>query len=470
MSKQFNLGFALFLLISDLALVVAALFLATQARILIPFGKEASALHWRLPLPVYGLAVGVWGLTFIALDVYNPKRVVHLVGEIQTVTAATMFSFLVLTGALYLSYRYVSRLQVLYFGALYLTFISAHRIALRGFFKLRGGRKYGSRRVLIVGTGDIAREVGHMVREHAWAGLYLVGFVGDECDNGQGKIPDAPVIGSLSQTLALVQQYQVEEVVIALPVRVRQYAAELVRDLQALPVNIRFVPDVFDLAFLQVRVEDFGGMPLLSLKEPTLAPFQRLTKRAFDLVLTSLLLIPALPLMAMIAAAIKLGSPGPVLFKQERVGEGGRLFGMYKFRSMVADAEQQRDEVVTVDDEGRVYHKHADDPRVTRMGRFLRRFSLDELPQSFNVLKGEMSLVGPRPEMPWLVEKYEPWQRKRFEVPQGMTGWWQVNGRGQPMYLHVEDDLFYIRHYSLWLDVKILWRTIWVAVSGQGAY
>jgi exopolysaccharide biosynthesis polyprenyl glycosylphosphotransferase len=253
-------------------------------------------------------------------------------------------------------------------------------------------------------------------------------------------------------------------------VQAQQYVTELVRDLQALPVNIRFVPDVFDLAFLHVRAEDFGGMPLLSLKEPTLDPFQRLTKRIFDLVLASLLLIPALPLMAVIAAAVKLNSPGPVLFKQERVGEGGCLFGMYKFRSMIVGAEQHRDEVVTVDDEGNMCHKHSHDPRVTRVGHFLRHLSLDEIPQLFNVLKGEMSLVGPRPEMPWLVEKYEPWQRKRFDVPQGVTGWWQVNGRSQPMYMCTEEDLFYIRNYSLWLDIRILWRTIEAAVSGRGAY
>jgi lipopolysaccharide/colanic/teichoic acid biosynthesis glycosyltransferase len=144
---------------------------------------------------------------------------------------------------------------------------------------------------------------------------------------------------------------------------------------------------------------------------------------------------------------------------------------MYKFRTMRLGAEAQQDQVTKLDDEGQVVYKNEDDPRVTRIGHWLRRTSLDEIPQLFNILRGEMSLVGPRPEMPWLVEKYEPWQRKRFEVPQGLTGWWQVNGRAdKPMYLNTEDDLYYIRNYSVWMDIKILWMTFQSVVMRRGAY
>jgi len=153
------------------------------------------------------------------------------------------------------------------------------------------------------------------------------------------------------------------------------------------------------------------------------------------------------------------------------VGENSRPFDMLKFRTMFADAEARQGEVVRKIDTGELVHKHRDDPRVTRVGRWLRRFSLDELPQLINVLKGEMSLVGPRPEMPWLVERYQPWQRKRFAVPQGITGWWQISGRSdRPMHLNTDADLYYVYNYSLWLDILILLRTPLAVLSGKGAF
>ena len=161
----------------------------------------------------------------------------------------------------------------------------------------------------------------------------------------------------------------------------------------------------------------------------------------------------------------------PFSISQQRVGESGKLFWMHKFRSMVVGAEEQEGDMTVAFRDRELLNKQPDDPRVTGVGRFLRRTSLDELPQLINVLKGEMSLVGPRPELPWLVEQYEPWQWQRFAVPQGITGWWQVNGRSdQPMYLHSEEDLFYIQHYSLLLDIQILWRTIGAVLKGRGAY
>src|SRR5262249_19570493 len=167
--------------------------------------------------------------------------------------------------------------------------------------------------------------------------------------------------------------------------------------------------------------------------------------------------------------AIKLESPEAAIYSQTRLGEHGRPFKFYKFRSMFSERDPRWATFNSA--ERPVDYKKADDPRITRVGRFLRRTSLDELPQFWNILKGDMSVVGPRPEMPWLVEKYEPWQRKRFEVPQGLTGWWQVNGRAEkPMYLNTEDDLFYIRNYSFWLDLQIIFRTFLVVFTGRGAY
>jgi exopolysaccharide biosynthesis polyprenyl glycosylphosphotransferase len=191
----------------------------------------------------------------------------------------------------------------------------------------------------------------------------------------------------------------------------------------------------------------------------------------FDVIVSTILIILLAPVMLLIAVLIKLESPGPIIFRQERIGEYGRRFQMLKFRTMYQDADRRWQEVAKRDEQGRLIHKVKDDPRVTRVGRKLRRTSLDELPQLFNVLRGEMSLVGPRPEMPYIAAEYEPWQWQRFRVPPGITGWWQINGRSEkPMHLHTEDDLYYIQNYSFWLDLRILMRTLIVVWKGHGAY
>jgi exopolysaccharide biosynthesis polyprenyl glycosylphosphotransferase len=218
-------------------------------------------------------------------------------------------------------------------------------------------------------------------------------------------------------------------------------------------------------------VDEFAGIPMLDLRAPALNDYQRIVKRAFDLLVAIFLIVPLAILMLMIGVAIRLDTPGPIFFRQKRAGENGRLFDMVKFRTMVENAEQLRHLVETVNEQGELVHKHPQDPRVTRVGHFLRRTSLDEIPQIINVFRGDMSLVGPRPELPYLVQMYKPWQRRRFAVPQGITGWWQVNGRSdKPMHLHTEDDLYYVQHYSLLLDIQILLKTVLVVLRGKGAF
>jgi exopolysaccharide biosynthesis polyprenyl glycosylphosphotransferase len=212
---------------------------------------------------------------------------------------------------------------------------------------------------------------------------------------------------------------------------------------------------------MRARVEDFYGLPLISIREPSMNPIQARVKRTFDVVVAGALSILLLPLFLAIALWIRLDSPGPIVIHQRRVGAGGKIFTMHKFRSMIWDPEGL----------DAAFEKRPDDPRVTRAGRFLRRTSLDELPQLWNVLGGEMSLVGPRPELPAIVDTYEPWQRKRFGVPPGMTGWWQVSGRGEgSMHLNTEADLYYVQNYSILLDVQILLRTLGAVIRGRGAY
>jgi exopolysaccharide biosynthesis polyprenyl glycosylphosphotransferase len=263
----------------------------------------------------------------------------------------------------------------------------------------------------------------------------------------------------------------VDEVVFALPLRAHERLMQLVVDLERLPVEASVVPDYFDLAFHRTRVDELFGFPLIRLRASAIEGRTRIIKRLFDLGIAFPLLLLFAPFLPLVVLAIRIDSPGRPLFKQTRVGENCQPFGMWKFRTMVQNADQLLSQVVKETPAGQIIHKQPDDQRVTRVGRFLRRHSLDELPQLINVIKGEMSLVGPRPELPWLVDRYAGWQRKRFAVPPGLTGWWQISGRSdRPMHLHVEDDLYYIQNYSIWLDLRILWRTVGVVLSGKGAF
>ena len=299
-------------------------------------------------------------------------------------------------------------------------------------------------------------------------GLNIVGFLDDDTRKRHSEID---IIGNLESARAVILEQKIDDVIIALPQRAHEKVNWLVSTLHDLAVKVWVIPDYFHLALHKAHIEEFAGIPMLDLRAPALSDYQRMVKRVFDLLVTIFLLPVSLLIMLFIAISIKIEDRGPILFRQKRVGENGRMFNMYKFRTMVPEAEELRHLVENTDEEGNLIYKSDHDPRVTRVGRFLRKTSLDELPQLLNILKGEMSLVGPRPEMPYLVEMYEPWQRKRFAVPQGITGWWQVNGRSdKPMHLNTEDDLYYVQNYSLLLDIQILLKTVLVVLRGKGAF
>ena len=471
MLKRFGLRYVAFLILCDLALTDIALYLARHVRVLLELGvdvgPEGKWLHFD---PIhYLLGPAIWLVVSSLTSVYDSRRTLRAVDEFQAVAWTMLLSVPVLTGIEYLFFRDFSRLLLFYFFGLDLCLLVAWRVLLRLAFRSLGIRwPREKRRVLIVGAGKVGQQLAEMVKDHAWTGLELLGFLDDDLTK---RTRGLPVLGTLNRTRQIVQSREVDEVVIALPLRAHERLNQLVATLHELPVRVRVVPDYFSLALYRAVAEDFAGVPMIDLRAPALDDYQRVAKRLFDLAVGGFLTVLALPVVGLVALAIKLDSPGPVLFRQRRVGENGRLFLMFKFRSMVCGAEGIQSEINEANEAGEVVHKKPDDPRVTRVGRFIRSTSLDELPQLFNVLKGEMSLVGPRPEMPWLVDEYEPWQRTRFAVPQGITGWWQVNGRSDKlMHMHTEEDLYYVQNYSLLLDVQILWKTIWVVLRRRGAY
>ncbi|OQY48221.1 MAG: hypothetical protein B6242_02850 [Anaerolineaceae bacterium 4572_78] len=464
-----------FMIITDILLTLFALESAKVLRTTLPYGVIDVSIvivdfHWMF----YVIVVFIWTAVFLISPVYDVKRTYRAVDDLQITTIAILFSTLLLAGMAYFFYRELSRVMFLYFFILNVTFLLGFRLLMRAIFRLSvGGWPSEKNRILILGAGHVGRQLASQLRDYSWYGIEIVGFLDDDIDDvGVVSLPHmTPYLGKLNLTVHMVKQLKVDEVILALPLDAHEKLVAIIRQLQHLSINVRVVPDLVELAFIKTTVENLNGIPLLTLRDPVLDPFQQVIKRGFDIIMGGLILCVASPIMALISMLIKIDSPGSVLFRQKRVGENGQLFEMLKFRSMVQDADKRQNEVIRYNENGDIIHKSANDPRITQIGKIIRRTSLDELPQLINVIKGDMSLVGPRPEMPWLVELYEPWQRKRFAVPQGITGWWQINGRSdKPMHLHVEEDLYYVRNYSLLLDIIILWKTFGAVVKRSGAF
>lgn len=470
MFRRFSTNFALFSLCLDGLLISASLVAAGYMRPLLnalPYTAEIP-LPIQVPWLLYPLFSISWVAILLLFSVYDGRRNLRVTDEITSLTLGSMLAGVALAGMLYFSYRDISRVLFIAFLLTAYLSLTSWRLIARIIFRLFTETGQSQRHVLIVGAGPVGRQLQEQIERSPYLGLVLSGFLDDD----RAKSKNHPeILGSLEDAREIILRNHIQDVVIALPPRAYQKVNSLAAELHDLPVKVWVIPDYFQLALHKAVVEDFAGIPMLDLRAPALNEYQRMMKRAFDLVLGSILLVVLSPLLLLITIAIKLDSPGPIIFKQKRVGENGRLFLMYKFRSMEEGAEEMLDKVIRRDPDGNIIHKHPDDPRVTQVGKFLRKTSLDELPQLFNIISGEMSLVGPRPELPFLVDKYEPWQRKRFAVPQGITGWWQVNGRSdKPMHLNTEDDLFYVQHYSLFLDLYILLKTVWVVLRSKGAF
>lgn len=445
----------------DIAAFTASMWLARALRIILPWGKPLDAAGAALPWGLFPIGIIIWTVTLSAFRAYRPHTFLDALDEAQALLAAYGVATLAFAGVLYLGHRELSRLLYLYFATLD-TFIGLSARLIWRTFQKRQGR----RRVLIVGAGPLGRQVARAMSSAARLGLELIGFLDEAPLALEGDFP--PILGTPDEAEAIIASQNVQEVILTPGT---YDFASLRERLEALPVRVLALADCLAPLNGPVRVEEVGGAIFLGLGEPPISPVERLLKRGFDLVCASILLLLASPWMGIIALWVRFTSGRPVLYRSIRIGEGGRPFTMLKFRTMVPGAEEESNLLEEMPDGRLLFLKRPDDPRVTPVGRFLRRYSLDELPQLINVLKGEMSLVGPRPELPAIVARYAPWQRQRLMVPQGMTGWWQVSGRSdKAKYWHIEDDLYYIRHYSFLLDLRILWKTIGAVLRGRGAY
>ena len=432
---------------------------------------------------VFVLVALIWPTYLVLIGAYDGARNATLKAEMLNVFLAIAVATLTLAGALFFTFRGTSRLLIAYFFALDLVLLLGLRVGLWTYrLRLRGQAHTHRRQLLVVGAGRAGRAAVAQLQRYAWADVNLVGYVDDDAAKLGQVYGGAPVLGNLDAALELVQAHQVQDAIVALPLEAHERLVAICQVLQQSGVHVHVIPDLFALSFPGAALDGFGGIPVIDLGAPGIYGWRRFWKRAFDLVLAVPSVVLVSPLLAAIAILIRLDSPGPVIYRQQRIGLNGRPFIMFKFRSMAADADSAPHYL-------HVTHliqknlgpnqlpgsttgglKLAPDPRVTRVGAFIRKTSLDELPQLFNVLRGEMSLVGPRPPIAYEVVLYQDWHKGRLAAPPGITGLWQVRGRNRVSFEEmVRMDLDYIERQSLWLDLQLLAQTPLAVISGGGA-
>jgi exopolysaccharide biosynthesis polyprenyl glycosylphosphotransferase len=366
-----------------------------------------------------------------------------------------------------------SRLLLVWVLVFIIVLISLSRLLRRWILVMQYRRGIGVERALVIGSGEVGRSVIRTLLARPDLGFQAIGYLHTgttENNIGSGRIPHLGSFSELGDILA-ISNPKIDTVFVALPNSRQEEIEESVRLCQLYGVHSRVVPDLFQLSLNRVEFNNMAGIPMLSVREVRISPIERLIKRAIDLAISLVLIIPVMIITGLIIVAIRLESPGPVLFWQERIGMKGRPFKMVKFRSMVVDAESQKEQLRQINEASGPIFKIKNDPRLTKVGRIIRRLSLDELPQLYNVLRGEMSLVGPRPPLAEEVAKYQPWHMQRLEVKGGITGLWQVSGRSD---LTFDEqcllDIYYIENWSLSLDLRLMLQTAPYALFGKGAY
>ncbi|HHL38949.1 MAG TPA: sugar transferase [Deltaproteobacteria bacterium] len=427
------------------------------------------------------IIIVIWIFISTQVGSYNINTIGSFKNWVNTLKANVFTMVLLITLSFILKREELSRSLIVFFFLFNIPSVGLFRflgLKVLSWFKEKG--LWGDR-IAILGTNRQSREIARLFEERGHLGSIFLGFV--EMDGTGGGRPEeregpggAPVLGRIDEIEGVLARHGINMVIY---VDKRLDEKELVRlvDLcDRRDVSFEVLPDLYNLTESTINFNEIAGVPLIQLRGFCLPADALLAKRVIEYLITVVLTVAALPVFAIVAVLIKLESEGPVLFKQQRYGRKGRVFTMYKFRSMYADAERLRPELAERNEKSGYIFKMKDDPRVTRVGRFIRRYSIDEMPQFFNILKGEMSLVGPRPlPVKDLADiessEYGEWFKYRSQLWPGLTGLWQVSGRSETDFEDiVKYDLYYIQNWSLLLDLRIMLQTVFVVLKGYGAY
>ena len=436
------------------------------------------ALNWDLNdlhdyMWILVLALPVWHFSLVQQGLYSSVRRLTMFQFLSKMANVHFVSAMVVSGLIYvLQEEPVSRKLFLLFVLFSFLLLTIYRLV--GFVFLRRVRRsgYNTRNILIVGVREKAQRFNQLLAEHADWGLHVVGFLQVVDGPLMERVDGYPVLGREEDLFTVCKQYPVDEVVFCVPGDYTEQVNMSLQRLEELGITVRIVVDFWTYASVRKELNLFHDeLPIVTFHTKTLDAWQLLLKRMLDLFGASVGLLLTALAFPFIAPAIKFSDPGPIFFSQERVGESGRLFRCWKFRSMYTDAEERKKDLMAQNEMSGAIFKIKNDPRIFPFGHFLRKTSLDELPQFWNVFKGEMSLVGTRPPTPAEVDEYQDWHRRRISIKPGITGLWQVSGRNA-----IEDfdeivrlDLHYIDHWSLWSDILLLLRTVKVVVMRDGS-
>ncbi|MEM7048681.1 MAG: sugar transferase [Acidobacteriota bacterium] len=468
----------------DLALVAAAFFVAYWLRdSFLPRVMADSFTGHLYPLsaylPLLPLVLALWAVLLLSSAQYRDShRTVPLIEEAAAIfricaTGTIIFSLMIFAlrlGEKLLDNDQISRSWLLLFAILTFVLLLAEKLAVRLTARYVRMRGLNYRTVLIVGTNPTALEMAAAILGHRFWGFKILGFIANGEPHPLFPRGRFPILGSVEDIPEILNRQVVDDVIFAVSRKELDRLEELFLMLQEQGVRTRFALNIFPNTRAKVQFEELDGLPLLTYSTTPTNLLQLLSKRILDIALAAAVLVLAMPVIFGIALAIKVTSGGKVLFRQTRCGLNGRSFTLYKFRTMVEGAEQQRRNLQHLNEMDGPVFKVRSDPRVTAVGRILRKFSLDELPQLWNVLRGDMSLVGPRPPIPEEVAQYQRWQRRRLSMKPGLTCLWQISGRNNIDFDRwMELDLEYIDTWSPMLDVKILLKTIPVVLTGRGA-